>query len=218
MHTSLRPLFLLIPAMAALEAGAQKTEFGIFGGPQITTAHYRLHSQLQTTTWKTGVHLGAIASIPFEGNFYFTPSLSYSLKGFGVTLTDTSSNPGTEAVGNTVRLHVMELAPLFTIYFSSGGTRPFVQFGPAIDYAVFGTEDVRLKNGNTVGRTMTFSYDAYGRVTASVIIRLGFETPGGFFANAHYDHGLGSLNQNDFGPTITNRVVGISVGKFFRRP
>jgi hypothetical protein len=209
-------LWLLL-SCASLGAAAQRTEFGFFAGPQASSSSYKLRGSRQPTTWKFGGHIGAIARIPFEGNFYFTPSLAYSLKGFGVTLTDTSGNPGVDAVGNDIRLHTFELAPLFTIYFSSTGTMPFVQFGPAIDYAVFGTEDLQLKNGSRVGRTMSFDPDAYGRITASFIMRIGVETPNGLFFNAHYNYGLGSLNQYDSGPSIRHRIAGVSIGKIFRR-
>jgi hypothetical protein len=212
-----RSFFLALLSLPTVVAQAQKTEFGILAGPQITSSHYVLHGITQKTNAKTGGHLGLIARIPFEGNLFFSPSLVYSLKGFEVALTDTSSNPGIEAVGNSVRLHTLELAPLFTVYFSSAGTRPFVQFGPAADYAVFGNEAVRLKNGSTQSRSMYFASDGYGRITASLLFRFGIETRSGLFFNAHYNHGLGSLNQNDYGPSIKHRIAGISVGKIFSR-
>jgi hypothetical protein len=207
----------LILALATLPAKAQKTEFGFIAGPQATSAHYSVHKRLQQTSWLAGGHIGAIASIPFEANFYFTPSLVYSLKGYGVSLADTSSNPGVDAIANTLRLHTIELTPLFTLYFGNKSLRPFIQFGPSLDMNISGTEKLTLKNGSTLSRNVNFSGDAYGRITASLVFRFGFETSSGLFANAHYEHGFGSLNQNDFGPYITHRVVGVSVGKFFRR-
>ncbi|TCJ12039.1 PorT family protein [Flaviaesturariibacter flavus] len=213
----LRILTSLLLLSSLQEAAAQKTEYGFFVGGQATSAGYYLHGHRQATTWLPGAHAGAILRIPFEGNFYFSPSLAYSLKGFDVNLTDTSSNPGINVVGNRLRVHTFELAPLFTLYFASAGTRPFIQFGPAADFAVWGTEDLRLRDGSTSGRTMNFSNDAYGRITASLIVRLGVETRSGFFFNAHYNHGVGSLNQNDFGPSIKHQVAGMSIGKIFSR-
>jgi hypothetical protein len=217
MHLLSRSFLVILLSSLTAAVHAQRTQFGFLAGPQVSSAKYVLHGVTQKTRSRTGGHLGLIARIPFEGNLYFTPSLVYSLKGFDVTLTDTSSNPGIDAVGNSIRLHTFELAPLFTVYFSSAGTKPFVQFGPAADYAVFGTEDVRLKNGTTQGRTMHFASDGYGRITASLMLRLGIETRNGLFFNAHYNYGLGSLNQNDYGPSIKHRVAGISVGKIFNR-
>ncbi|RYZ16502.1 MAG: PorT family protein, partial [Chitinophagaceae bacterium] len=193
----LRLIAFLIFLSAAFDASAQKTEYGFFAGAHTSSARYYLHGHRQETSWLPGAHAGAILRIPFEGNFYFSPSLAYSLKGFDVNLADTSSNPGIDVGGNRLRLHTLELAPLFTLYFASSGTRPFLQFGPAFDIALAGSEDLRLRNGNSVHRSMKFANDAYGRITASLNVRLGIETRSGLFFNVHYNHGVASLNQND---------------------
>lgn len=204
--------------LCTLGAAAQKTEFGVVAGPQYTTARYFLHGKEQATTGKAGGQLGAVAKIPFEGRFFFTPSLTYSLKGFSVTLTDTSSNPGVDAVANDLRLHTAELSPLFTIYMGRQPERGFyVQFGPSLDLNLAGHENVTVKNGNVVRRSMSFGGTGYSRLTPSLIVRLGSESKKGFFFNAFFQQGIGSLNNNDFGPAIRHRIAGVGVGKIFYR-
>ncbi|RYY40416.1 MAG: PorT family protein [Chitinophagaceae bacterium] len=209
---------LIAGTLLANGASAQKTEFGFIAGPQFTNSTYYLHGKKQATTGKFGGHAGAIARIPFEGRLFFTPSLYYSMKGFSVTLTDTSSNPGIDAVANDLRIHAFELSPLFTIYVGRAtDSGPYVQFGPSIDMNVAGREKVTVKNGAVVSRNMSFSGQGYSRLTPSVVLRFGVQTPKGFFVNAHILQGIGSLNNNDFGPAIRHRVFGLSVGKFFLR-
>ncbi|RYY95348.1 MAG: PorT family protein [Chitinophagaceae bacterium] len=208
----------LCATLFSLAASAQKTEFGFLAGPQYTTASYSLHGKEQVTKGKFGGHVGAIVKIPFEGRLFFTPSLYYSLKGFSVALTDTSSNPGIDAVTNDIRLHTAELSPLFTVYVGRHTDRgPYVQFGPSIDMNLAGTEHITLNDGREVKRSMKFEGDSYSRFTPSLVFRFGVETSKGLFFNAHILQGVGSLNNNDLGPSIRQRVIGVSVGKIFRR-
>ncbi|RYY98903.1 MAG: PorT family protein [Chitinophagaceae bacterium] len=205
---------LLAAGLVSLAAPAQKTQYGVFAGAQLTNAHYVLHGRQQKTEAKPGAHFGVMLSIPFENRLVFTPSLYYSLKGFKVALTDTSSLPGVDAVANDITLHSVELAPLFTIYMGKGTARPFVQFGPTVDFAFYGRERLVLNTGRRVERQVHFSNNDYGHITAALLVRLGYETRKGVLFGAHYSHGVGSLNNNDFGPTIKHRIFGVSVGKY----
>ncbi|GAA4332898.1 porin family protein [Flaviaesturariibacter amylovorans] len=195
-------------------AAAQKTQYGVFAGAQYTSAHYLLRDKKQSTEGKPGAHAGVMLLIPFENRLVFTPSLYYSGKGYKVALTDTSSLPGIDAVANDVSLHSIELAPLFLIYMGKGTGRPFVQFGPTVDFNFYGRERVRLNTGRTVDRQMRFSNNDYGRITAALLVRLGYETKKGLVFGAHYSHGAGSLNNNDYGPIIKHRIFGVSIGKW----
>jgi hypothetical protein len=211
-------LSLLLCMGAADSLYAQQTQFGFLAGPQFTNARYYLHGNKMATEGKWGGHIGATLKIPFEGRLFFTPALYYSMKGFSVTLSDTSSNPGVDAAHNDILVHTMEIAPLFAIYFGrEGGARPYVQFGPAGDVAISGRENIMLKNGSTVKRAMTFNGEGYSKITIGLVLRAGYETAKGLFVSAQYHHGIGSLNNNDLGPSITHRVFALSVGKIFAR-
>ncbi|GAB4092178.1 porin family protein [Flaviaesturariibacter terrae] len=212
----LTALFAALLVTAA--ASAQKTEFGFLAGPQYNTAHYTVRGKEQVTTGKWGGHAGLIARIPFEGRLFFSPSLYYSLKGFSVLLTDTSSNPGIDAVANDIQLHTFELSPLFTVYVGRATDRgPYVQFGPSLDMNLAGTENIRLNTGRSVSRSMKFDGANYSRLTPSLVFRFGVQTSKGLFINAHVLYGIGSLNNNDYGPSIRHSVYGLSIGKLFSR-
>jgi len=208
---------LALTLLGATTTQAQKTQYGFLGTLKTGTTSYTVRGAAQKTSFVPGAGIGVLAKIPFEGPLYFTPSLSFSAKGFQVVLTDTASNPGIDVTRNNARLYVMELAPLLTLYLQQKGTQPFVQFGPVIDVAGFGTEQIRLNSGQNLSRTMKFAPDAYGRITAGLMVRLGVETPKGVFLSAQYQHGLGSQNNADLGPDIRYRTIGLSFGKIFNR-
>jgi hypothetical protein len=197
--------------------GSAQNLTGIFGGVQSTTAQYKIRDKSQTTSSKIGAQLGATLKIPFDQNLYFAPTANYSLKGFKVQLMENANPPGENIVSNDVTIHTLELAPLFHIDLSKNPSHFFLRVGPAIDLAFKGSESLVMKDGVQVNRDMKFSFADYGRITSSGVVHLGYESKGGLFVFGHYSHGLGSLNNNDGGPTIRHRLFGLSIGKYFGR-
>jgi hypothetical protein len=193
-----------------------QVRIGFFLGPQATSANYEVMEKEQPTKYKIGGQAGITAKIPVEYQLYFAPSVYYSLKGYKVTLNNPSLPPGDDARSNNASVHVFEIAPLFHFDLSKKVSHPFIQFGPAIDVAIFGNEKIILKNGDEVNRDMKFSFGDYGRFTSSVIARLGYQMQNDIFFFGHVTYGLGSMNNSDNGPVIRHRIYGISVGKYFK--
>jgi len=192
--------------------------FGVFGGPQLTTAKYKVNEKKQPTDFKPGFQLGATIKIPFDNQLYFGPAIYYSMKGYKVTLKDPAFPPTQVAINNETTIHTIEIAPLLHLDFSNQPSHLFVKFGPAIDFAFSGKEKFDTIGGTKpIERSMHFSYTEYGRITAQAILHLGFESSKGYFVFAHYAEGLGSLNNADNGPIIKHRIVGISIGWFFNK-
>lgn len=184
-------------------------------GPQLTSANYKVEDEKQPTDFKIGGQAGVTVKVPFENQLYFAPSIYYSLKGYKVSLNNPSFPPGEDAMSNNVSVHTLEIAPLLHFDLSKKTAHPFIQFGPAIDIAVYGKEKIVLKNGDKVNRDMKFSFGDYGRFTSSVIGRLGYQLQNGVFFFGHVTYGLGSMNNADNGPRIRHRVYGISVDRYF---
>jgi hypothetical protein len=63
---------------------------------------------------------------------------------------------------------------------------------------------------------MKFSFSDYGHYLASAILQLGYEAEGGLFIYAHYNYGLTTMNNWDYGPGIGNRAAGLTIGKYFK--
>lgn len=203
-------------------AAFSQAEFGIFAGPQITTATYHtpeinLGKTKQNTEIKYGFQAGGTLRVQFEGKFFFSPAVFYSMKGYKVTLTRPSFPPDSLAIDNDVTLHTFEIAPLFQYNFSDNPGHFFIKGGPSIDAQLFGNEKFNRSSGGPVSQKMKFSFGDYGRFGASLLLHLGYETSSGLIIFAHYTHGFGSIVNTDNGPRIVHRAAGISIGKYFSR-
>lgn len=213
---ALRYALLFCTPFLYFQSPAQN-RIALFVSPQATSATYTIKNTKQSTEHKFGFQTGAGLKIPFEKWLYFTPSLFYSMKGYRVTLNKPSFPPSSVAIDNNTRLHTVEIAPLLQVDFSNVPSHLFLQAGPAMDIVLSGNETFHTATGETITQKMTFSFSHYGRITASAIVRIGYEMVSGLFLFGHYAHGLGSLNNADGGPVINHRIFGIGAGKYFSK-
>ncbi|TMI70169.1 MAG: PorT family protein [Bacteroidetes bacterium] len=189
--------------------------FGIFAGPQVTTAKYSIADTKQPTENKYGFHLGACLKVPFDNRLYFCPAIFYSLKGYKVTFNQYAFPPDTLATNNNTSIHTLELAALLQFDFSNKPNHLFVKAGPSLDFQLAGTEKYELKAGGTVDHDMPYGFPYYGHYSANLILQLGYETKNGFVIFGQFADGLTNINNADFGPEIRHRVFSISIGKYF---
>ena len=194
-----------------------QSSIGVFGGVQSTTASYKVRDKKQTTSSKLGGQFGLTLKIPFDNQLFFSPVVGYSMKGFSVQLTDTASIPGKNVVHNNLSVHSIDIAPLFHVDLSKAPSHLFVRFGPSVDVAFKGREKLTLKDGKLEERAMQFGSAYYSPITTTAVVHFGFETQGGFFVFGHYNQGLGSMNNSDFGPKARHRAFGLSLGTYFGR-
>lgn len=194
-----------------------QSSFGIFAGPQATSAKYTQDGQKQETSSKYGFQLGAGWKIPFDNQLYFTPTAFYSMKGYKVDLTSPAFPPDPEAVNNDLRMHSLELAFLLQYDLGKAANHFFIKAGPSLDFQIMGKEKFELKNGSRREQDLVFGFGEYGRYAASFLFQLGYETPSGLFVYGQYTHGVGSFNNADGGPKILHRGLGISLGYYFNK-
>ena len=192
-------------------------EFGIFAGPQITTAEYKVNGQKQPANNKTGFQAGVLLKVPFDNHLFFSPNVYYSLKGYDVELKEGSFPPSTLAKDNNTTIHTLEVGGFLQYDFSTNPGSFFIKAGPAFDYIFSGKETFTLVDETVVNQPMKFSYGDYGRITASLNLQFGYETPGRYMFFVHYAHGWGSMNNADNGPKIKHRILGLSVGKYLSK-
>lgn len=193
--------------------GNAQVQINAFAGPQLSSSKYTVNGVKQPSTSKTGFHLGAGMKIPFENHLYFSPSLFYSMKGYKVKFNQRAYPPDTTAIDNTTTIHTVELALLLQYDFSMQPNHFFLKAGPSLDFQLSGKEKFTKYNGTVVDRKMPFSYGDYGHYAASLVLQLGYETGSGFLIAAGYTHGMGSINNADYGPRIRHRVYGLTLGK-----
>lgn len=200
------------------ECSFSQVKLAVFGGPQMTTAKYKIEEEKQPVKFKPGFQLGATLKVPFENQLFFAPTMYYSMKGYKVTLKTPSFPPSELAINNETTLHTLELAPLLHFDFSTQPSHFFVKLGPAIDINFSGKERFDTAGGKEpVERSMKFSFTEYGRVTAQGILHVGYESSKGYMIFAHVAEGMGSLNNADHGPRIKHRIVGLSFGWYFQK-
>jgi len=194
-----------------------QVQFGIFAGPHVTSAMYSVKNAKQPTDFKPGFHIGAAYKIPFDNNLFFAPAISYEMMGYKVVFNQPSFPPDLLAKDNNTSFHEIDVDPLLQYDLSRKSNHLFVRAGPSFNFILSGKENFNLATGEHVSQKMKFSVtNGYGPFLASVVGQLGFETSGGLTISAEYIQGLISMNNEDEGPSIRNRLVGITVGKFFK--
>lgn len=211
----MKRFILFATAMLFFSIVNGQNRFGIFGGPQITTARYSVEGHKQKTDNKYGFQAGATMKVPFEGSLYFAPTAFYSMKGYKVAFTQFAFPPDQNATDNNTVLHTFELAALLQVDLGANPGHFFIKGGPSLDFQLFGKEKYNLQNGGEVNKSMKFDYAAYGHFSANAIAIFGYETIDGFSIFAQYSHGLASINNADMGPKIKHRAYGITIGKYF---
>jgi len=204
---SIAILFITLSAMG-------QVDYYFFAGPQATSSSYTVNSVKQTNQIKAGFQAGAGLKIPFENKLSFAPTAFYSMKGYKVTFNQFTFPPDPDAQNNNTTIHTFETAALLQYDFSTEADHFFIKAGPSLDFQLMGTEKFDLKSGGSVDRNLKFSYGDYGHFSANMLAQLGYETTNGLMIFAHYTHGLASINNADYGPTIRHRVFGISIGKY----
>jgi hypothetical protein len=209
----MKTIALLILTVIAISSNAQN-QVGIFVGPQATSAKYTINGINQPTDTKYGFHLGGVFKVPFEGRLYFSPSAFYSMKGYKVAFNQKAYPPDTLATDNNTTIHSFELAALLQVDFGKKANHLFFRGGPSLDFQLSGKEKFNLKNGTSVNRSIPFGFDKYGHYGANLLFQFGFETKNGFSIAALYGHGIGNINNADYGPTIRHRVFGLTLGKY----
>jgi hypothetical protein len=201
----------LFICLAGMMANAQ-VQFNIFGGPNVTTAGYRVESTKQNTSVKYGFQLGMGAKVVFDNQLYFAPAAFYSMKGYKVKFTNFAFPPSPDATDNNTTFHTFELAFLLQYDFNNNPDHFFLKVGPTLDFQVFGKEKFNTPTG-MVDRKTPFGYDKYGHYSANALVQFGYEMKNGFFFFGQYSHGLGDINNADGGPSIRHKGFGISIGK-----
>lgn len=206
---------ILLAILFCTSAGFAQVEFQIFGGPHISATDYSISGEKQPTQSKTGFHIGAGYKIPFEGILFFSPAISYSMRGYKVQFNQPSYPPDLLAINNNTTFHEIDIDPLLQFDLSKNPGHLFLKFGPSFNFILFGKEKFDLATGEAVDRSMTFSItNNYGRLNASLLGQFGFETKKGVSILGYFSYGTVSMINEDQGPSVFNYMYGITIGKY----
>ena len=192
-----------------------QSQLGILGGVHASSALYAIKNVKQPTDFKFGFHLGVDYKIPFENRLTFVPTLSYSMMGYKATFNQPSYPPDLLAKDNDTRMHEIDVDALLQYDITKKSDHFFLRAGPSFNFILSGHEKYNLSTGETIDRNMKFSVTSgYGRYLAGIVAQVGYETSRGITIYAQYMQQLMSMNNELEGPSIRNRMVGITVGKF----
>lgn len=216
-NCSMKTIALVLSFLVAGVSARSQVNFLAFAGAHGSSAQYFVKGQRQDVSYKPGGIAGLGVKIPFENKLFFSPAVFYSLKGYKVDYTRFSETPRLDAVANNTTMHAIEAAFLFQFDFSAKPGHFFIKAGPTLEMYVSGKEKLKLDDGTTVNRSMPFGFQTYGRYGANLIAQFGYETAGGFLIAAQYTRGLTDLSNQDGGPDIRQRAIGLTVGKYFHR-
>ena len=208
-------LLLAFALVLRFEVHSQ-VRWNIFGGPQLISSFYSVGGVHQHNTFKEGFQLGLGAKVPFENVLSFSPCVFYSLKGYKVRLTVPDFPPDLDATDNNTTIHTFEVAGLFQIDFNLKPSHVFIKGGPSLDFQLAGHEKYNLSTGGSVSHSMPYSYAAYGRFSANLIVQFGYESKN-CVVYLQYGRGVTSLNNADGGPNILHRTYGISFAKYLHK-
>src|SRR5690349_17180609 len=106
---------------------SQQVQFEIFGGAHISSTDYSISAVNQPTDTKAGFHLGAAYKIPFEGILFFSPAISYAMRGYKVQFNQPSYPPDLLAIDNNTTFHEIDIAPLLQFDLSKKPSHPFIR-------------------------------------------------------------------------------------------
>src|SRR4030095_6358451 len=214
----MKKIIILFASIFSYQASfSQVVQFGIFAGAHISSTTYSVKSVKQPTDSKTGFHIGAGYKIPFEGILFFSPSISYAMRGYKVQFNEPSFPPDLLAIDNNTTFHEIDVDPLLQFDLSKKANHLFIKVGPSFNFILWGNEKYNLATGESVDHAMKFSTtNGYGRYNASLVSQFGYETAKGFMIYAYYLHGMISMNNEEQGPSIYNSMYGLTLGKFLK--
>jgi Outer membrane protein beta-barrel domain len=213
----MKRIIVFFAALFCFITAFSQVQFQIFAGPHISSTHYSIESVEQPTDTKVGFHFGAGYKIPFEGILFFSPAISYAMRGYKVQFNQPSFPPDLLAIDNDVTFHELDVDPLLQFDLSKKPSHLFIKAGPSFNFILWGNEKYNLATGESVDRAMKFSTtNSYGRYNASLTTQFGYETSKGFTISVYYLRGMISMNNEEQGPSIYNSMYGFTFGKFFK--
>jgi hypothetical protein len=167
-----------------------------------------------STKSRTGIHVGAYASVPLTEQISFEPGLFYSQKGYamkGDLKIDALKFLGVNATAK-VESNYIDIPLLLNAEVAKG---LHVYAGPQFSYLTGSNLHI---NTSVLGISLLNKRldltNNFNRMDVAIAGGIGYAFENGFHIKAGYDYGLGKLDKNDNFKAY-NRVVKLSLGFSF---
>jgi len=205
----MRKYYLFGLFLALTVAAKTQVRIGLKAGVHNTTARVVMPDGSEPAVENSfGFHGGIAMKIKIEGQVYFVPQIQYAYKTYGIRYNNT------DTMQNTLHIHYVEIPLLLEWKKENFKSGFFVQFGPSFSIAISGKEILEGKSGTT-NKPMNFSFNSYGRGEANLVVNAGYQFGKSTQFTVGYAHGLGTLIDDDFGPSIKPRMFTASLLYWF---
>ncbi len=218
-------LTLLVTGVMMTQFAIGQAEFGVKAGmtfSDVSANGLNFNSNFLDPQMIVGPTAGLYSEVPLGTDFYFSPELNYTQKGFRIrestemTVFGLTIPVGAEAV---VRMHYID-APLTLKYaIGLGNVRGYIKAGPTLGYAVAGSVTTRLKSIVDI-KVAEINLDPQGKrynaLEVGGIVGAGVEIPtahGKFFVDASFAHGFSNIYDLPIVDLrVKNRALGVGIG------
>ena len=199
-------VLLFIVTLLCCDAAAQKLSTGFGIGTQLSKASYTdTFKNKLPTTYRPGLRVYALGRINLEGNIFFSPEVSYTMKGFKI------DKPNVGVAQQEITVHYIEFKLLQEYTFMQ---KYFAKIGPSIGGAIYG-RDKQISTANLKSsKPLNFDFAAWSRFEASIDISVGAHFGSGWIAELRYSKGTSNIYDGDDGPRVKNQGIGISIAKY----
>lgn len=185
-----------------------QVRIAVKGGFNYSTAKASYGGIKQSHEFVPGGNLGLQIIREFDGPLYFSPYITYSSRGFIVTIKDTISK-------NII--HYIDIAAVLSFHIPAGANSLVLAAGPTLGVAFMGTEK-RTVEGITTSSKMKFSIDGnYSYFDPGLHTSIGYHFKK-IFIEAAYQLGLSNINNNgEFDRRdLRNRTFSLNLGYYLR--
>jgi hypothetical protein len=96
----MKRILIFFAAIFCCNAIFSQVQFEIFAGPILSATSYSIKSRRNQRTLKLGFTLGQVIKFLLKGILFFSPSISYAMRGYKVQFNQPSYPPDLLAIDN----------------------------------------------------------------------------------------------------------------------
>lgn len=199
-------------AIALSFSSVAQNSIAVHAGYNHNTARIFNSDVKQPTGYVPGVNISIRLKTAFEPPLFFTPMISYNLRGYTV-------EPLSGSIEKIeTHIHYIDIAPLLNYDLTTGEKNHFsVTAGPVLGIAVSGKQKI-TENGATTSAPMKFSMsNNFGYFNLALHTGISYHFNNMFIEGA-YHLGFSSINNNEEvdGSNIKNRGFALSLGYWLK--
>lgn len=195
-----------IIASASFGANAQKVQFGIKGGLNIT----KFGGDIDLSDYKTGLQAGAVAEIKFSDKFSLQPELLFNQQGmmYKVNFYDGGLYTRTKIFE---KLNYISLPIMAKIYVFKGLS---IQAGPQISLLTGAKRKIEFDTEEGNGSIEASVNAQYEKLDLGMAMGVGYDFPFGLFFQGRYVAGISNISAMP-DSSLKNKTFNISAGYKF---